>query len=133
MVGANIGRTPVFEYAVEISRVVDGDTVDVDIDLGFGTWLMGERVRLYGINAPETRTLDLVEKEAGKATTVWLIERFAEASQITLKSVGFNGKFGRVLGVLKVDGVNVNAEMIRLGLAEENYYGNRSAGDVSEI
>lgn len=123
-----------FEYAVEIDRVVDGDTVDVDIDLGFGTWIMGERVRLYGINAPESRTRDLKEKEAGKATTAWLVERFADAEAITLKSLDFSaGKFGRVLGVLMVDGVNVNAEMIRFGLAEENYYGNRSAGDVSEI
>ena len=51
-----------FEYRVKIRRVVDGDTVDVDIDLGFGVWLYKERVRLYGIDTPESRTRDKIEK-----------------------------------------------------------------------
>ena len=56
-----------YEYRVNILRVVDGDTVDVDIDLGFGVWMHKERVRLYGIDTPESRTRDLEEKKYGKA------------------------------------------------------------------
>ena len=53
------------EYRCTIRRVVDGDTVDVDIDLGFGIWVRNERVRLYGIDTPESRTRDLEEKKCG--------------------------------------------------------------------
>ena len=56
-----------YEYRCRIDRVVDGDTVDVDIDLGFGVWLREERVRMYGIDTPESRTRDLVEKKYGLA------------------------------------------------------------------
>ena len=49
-----------YEYRCRIDRVVDGDTVDVDIDLGFGVWLREERVRMYGIDTPESRTRDFV-------------------------------------------------------------------------
>ena len=54
-----------FEYNCKIVRVVDGDTVDVNIDLGFGLWIHKERIRLYGIDTPESRTRDLVEKKYG--------------------------------------------------------------------
>ena len=54
-----------YEYNCKIVRVVDGDTVDVDIDLGFDTWKCGERIRLYGIDTPECRTRDAEEKAAG--------------------------------------------------------------------
>ena len=54
-----------YEYKCEIVRVVDGDTVDVNIDLGFNTWLWKERIRLNGIDTPESRTRDLEEKKAG--------------------------------------------------------------------
>ena len=54
-----------YEYRVKILRVVDGDTVDVDIDLGFGVWMHKERVRLYGIDTPESRTRDKEEKKYG--------------------------------------------------------------------
>ena len=56
-----------YEYKVNILKVVDGDTVDVDIDLGFGVWLRNERVRLAGIDTPESRTSDAVEKVFGQA------------------------------------------------------------------
>ena len=54
-----------YEYKAKILRVVDGDTVDVDIDLGFGVWLHRERVRMMGIDTPESRTRDLMEKQFG--------------------------------------------------------------------
>ncbi|SVE26486.1 uncharacterized protein METZ01_LOCUS479340, partial [marine metagenome] len=55
-----------YEYNCKILRVVDGDTVDVDIDLGFGIWHHKERIRIYGLDAPESRTRDKVEKVFGK-------------------------------------------------------------------
>ena len=54
-----------YEYKCKVTRVVDGDTVDIDIDLGFGVWLHKERVRIYGIDTPESRTRDKVEKRFG--------------------------------------------------------------------
>ena len=64
-----------YEYRVKIVRVVDGDTVDVDIDLGFGVWLKKQRVRLYGIDTPESRTRDLVEKRFGNMAKDYLKSR----------------------------------------------------------
>ena len=61
-----------YEYKAELDRVVDGDTVDVDIDLGFGIWLKKERVRVMGIDTPESRTSDPVEKVFGKAASARL-------------------------------------------------------------
>ena len=54
-----------YEYKCKIVKIIDGDTVDVDIDLGFGVWLHKERIRLYGIDTPESRTRDLEEKKYG--------------------------------------------------------------------
>ena len=54
-----------YEYKCKLVKVVDGDTIDVDIDLGFGVWMRNQRIRLYGIDTPESRTYDKVEKEYG--------------------------------------------------------------------
>ena len=54
-----------YEYRAKLINIVDGDTVDVDIDLGFGVWIKDERVRIMGIDTPESRTRDLVEKKFG--------------------------------------------------------------------
>ena len=54
-----------YEYRCKILRIVDGDTVDVDIDLGFGMWIHKERVRIYGLDTPESRTRDKIEKQFG--------------------------------------------------------------------
>ena len=62
-----------YEYKVNILKVVDGDTVDVDIDLGFGVWLRNERVRIVGIDTPESRTSDRVEKVFGEAAKQRLV------------------------------------------------------------
>ena len=63
-----------YEYRTNLIKVVDGDTVDVDIDLGFGIWLRNERVRIMGIDTPESRTSDTVEKLFGKAASKRLKE-----------------------------------------------------------
>jgi micrococcal nuclease len=91
-----------YEYRARINRVVDGDTVDVDIELGFGVVLTDERVRIMGIDTPESRTSDKVEKLFGKAAKAKLQELLGEVSilktQIAKDGEDMKGKFGRVLG-----------------------------------
>lgn len=91
-----------YEYKVNVVKVVDGDTVDVDIDLGFGTWILNERVRLSGIDAPAARTTDSIEKLFGIAAKERLTKLLAESNYIRLHSKGFNGKYGRILGDLEI-------------------------------
>jgi len=132
----------VYEYRVEIVRVVDGDTVDVDIDLGFGVWLKKQRVRLYGIDTPESRTRDLNEKKYGLMAKEYLKERISNGAILKTRLDG-KGKYGRILGefiVLDDAGtgalndnevrVNVNQEMIdkHYGVA---YYG-QSKKEIAE-
>ena len=88
-----------YEYNVTVTKVVDGDTVDVDIDLGFGMTYKKQRVRLMGIDTPESRTRDLVEKLFGKASKKHLKEIIQNAEMLTLVSHD-KGKFGRILGEL---------------------------------
>lgn len=90
-----------YEYKCKILKVVDGDTVDVDIDLGFGVWLKDERVRIMGIDTPESRTSDSVEKLFGNAAKKRVQELLGETAVLrTQLTAGetMRGKFGRVLG-----------------------------------
>ena len=112
------------EYRVNILKVVDGDTVDVDIDLGFGMWLRNERVRVMGIDTPESRTSDKVEKVFGLAAKNRLISLLgAEAilhTQVSKKGEDMKGKFGRVLGnFTSINGEKCAAVLIREGHAVE--------------
>jgi micrococcal nuclease len=78
---------------------VDGDTVDVDIDLGFDMWIHNERVRLYGIDTPESRTRDLEEKKAGLFAKDVVLHYLPEGSKQVLRTHKDKvGKYGRVLG-----------------------------------
>jgi len=107
------------KYNVHLIKVVDGDTVDVDIDLGFGIWLKDERVRIMGIDTPESRTSDKVEKLFGiaaKNRLKQLIEK--DALLITTEDKSgedMKGKFGRILGDFEVDGRRVTDIMIEEG------------------
>ena len=90
-----------YEYRCKVVRVIDGDTVDVDIDLGFGVWLKKERIRLYGIDTPESRTRDLEEKKYGLAAKEFLTKMLDDDGGIILKTQkDAEGKFGRILGEL---------------------------------
>ena len=90
-----------YRYNVKVTRIVDGDTVDVDIDLGFGVWLKKERIRLYGIDTPESRTRDLEEKKYGLAAKEFLTKMLDDEGGIILKTHrDAEGKFGRILGEL---------------------------------
>ena len=119
-----------FEYKCKILRIVDGDTVDVDIDLGFGIWRHRERVRLVGIDTPEVRTKDLDEKQKGIETRDWLRERIL--GKKVLLHTNKRGKFGRWLGTIweieqvKPDFENsYNKKLINEGLAKEYWGGKR--------
>jgi micrococcal nuclease len=107
-----------YVYNAQINRWVDGDTVDVDIDLGFGIIFSNQRIRLWGIDAPESRTRDLVEKKLGKAATKFAEEYAPEGTTVKL-TTHKTGKFGRILGEIEVDGVNLNKLMIEEGHANE--------------
>jgi len=103
-----------YEYRCKVTRVVDGDTVDVDIDLGFGVWLHKERVRIYGIDTPESRTRDLEEKKYGLAAKEF-VKQFVKGNNIILRTEKYDakGKFGRILGDIIVDKVSMSDTMIK--------------------
>ena len=111
-----------YKYNAKLDRVVDGDTVDALVDLGFNTWKK-VRIRMHGMNAPESRTRNLEEKAKGIAAKVRL-EELLEEDKFVLESHGV-GKFGRCLGTLHVDDVNVNKTLVKEGHAWEYYGGKR--------
>ena len=90
-----------FEYNFKLVKVVDGDTVDIDIDLGFGVWLRNQRIRIMGIDTPESRTSDPVEKKYGMLAKDQVVRYLANS----IKFRSFKdekGKFGRILGDFEV-------------------------------
>ena len=120
-----------YEYSCTVERVVDGDTIDVILDLGFDI-LYKSRVRLYGIDTPESRTRNLDEKARGKMASAFLKEAVEEGKQIVIqtKVKDSRGKYGRVLGDIVVDGKNINQLMVQCHLAVA-YHG-QSKNDVEE-
>ena len=109
------------EYNVNILKVVDGDTVDVDIDLGFGVWLRNERVRIVGIDCPESRTSDKIEKIFGEAAkqrlTSLLSSEAVLMSQVSKMGENMKGKFGRILGDFKT----ITGEIVTEVLMKEGH------------
>ena len=114
-----------YRYRVYVDRVVDGDTVDVDIDLGFNTMLRKQRVRMVAIDTPESRTRDLEEKFYGKQSKYFLQDLLLD-NKVQLLSHD-KGKFGRILGELFIDGEekSVNQTMIDNHHAVPYYGGNK--------
>jgi len=102
-----------YEYNCTVVKIVDGDTVDVDIDLGFGVQLTDERVRIMGIDTPESRTSDEVEKVFGKAAKARLQSLMGETcvlkTQINKDGEDMKGKFGRILGDFDVYDVKTDS------------------------
>ena len=120
-----------YEYRCKINRVVDGDTVDVDIDLGFGVILADERVRIMGIDTPESRTSDKVEKIFGLAAKERLKELLGKEAilktEINKDGEDMKGKFGRVLGdFLTPEGERVTKILVNEGHAVR-YHGQNKA------
>jgi len=124
-----------YEYKVKVVKVIDGDTIDVDIDLGFKTILTKRRVRLYGIDTPESRTRDKEEKQRGLLSKKHLLLKCPIGGYVTLKSHGV-GKFGRILGELfeynkHEDSLSINQQMCDEAYAAP-YFG-QSKEDIKEI
>lgn len=122
-----------YQYKAIITKVIDGDTVDVDIDLGFEVWLRNQRIRLYGIDTPESRTSDKVEKVFGNLAKSKILEFCPVGASIILqtKTDDSRGKYGRILGeLITEDGLNVNQYMI-----DNNYavaYFGMSKSDIAQ-
>ena len=90
-----------YEYRATLLRVVDGDTIDCDIELGFGVVLSDQRIRLYGIDTPESRTRDLEEKKCGKLAAKYIQDHIQVSTTFTLRTrLDGKGKYGRILGEL---------------------------------
>lgn len=109
-----------YEYRCELRAVVDGDTVDVDIDLGFDSWLRKQRVRLAGINAPETHTKDADEKARGLRARDRLRSLLEGPGKLVLRVERYDAteKFGRILGrIVNGDGLDVSAILLAEQLA----------------
>jgi len=110
-----------YEYRVKkITNVVDGDTIDVEIDLGFNV-SFSQRVRLAGIDTPESRTKDKFEKTLGLESKEYLKSKLKDATMVVIKTEkpDSSEKYGRILGWLYKDGdtVSVNDHMIEDGYA----------------
>jgi len=118
-----------YEYKCKIVKVVDGDTVDVDIDLGFGVWLNDERVRIMGIDTPESRTSDAVEKKFGLAAKKRLKELLGPTAilktQVSKSGEDLKGKFGRILGDFVVGDRTVTEILIEEGHAVPYFGGSK--------
>jgi len=122
-----------YEYKAVVRKIIDGDTVDVDIDLGFGVWLHKERVRLYGIDTPESRTRDLEEKKYGMMAKKLVLDLMPIGSMQTLiTEKDKTGKFGRILGKFKVHEPNLDRYVILNEFMVDNHYAVRYHGQSKE-
>tara|TARA_R110002072_G_scaffold211851_2_gene369403 strand:- start:1908 stop:2339 length:432 start_codon:yes stop_codon:yes gene_type:complete len=121
-----------YEYNCKVTRVVDGDTIDVVLDLGFSI-LHKCRVRLYGIDTPESRTRDKDEKARGKLAAKFLKDSIDKGKTVVLQSKlkDSKGKYGRVLGSVIVDDVDLNEKMI-LNFLAVRYHGQSKDAVESE-
>lgn len=124
------------EYDINIVKVVDGDTVDVDIDLGFNIQLRDERVRIIGIDTPESRTSDSIEKLFGLAAKKRVYELLKDGGKLVTtenkKGEDMRGKFGRILGDFRTN----DGRMLTEILIEEGHcvpYFGGSKDDIKEM
>ena len=121
-----------YTYNIKLDRVIDGDTIDAKIDLGFDVWVK-KRVRFLGVNTPESRTRDLEEKARGLAAKDRVKQLLEGCTRIQLTSHGV-GKYGRCLGELSIDVIDgkeqltkesLNQLLIKEGHAVEYHGGKR--------
>jgi micrococcal nuclease len=120
-----------YEYKVsKIARVVDGDTLDVIIDLGFGLFKK-ERVRVAGIDTPECRTRDLVEKKYGLEAKEFMKQLLKQSKNLIIRTEK-DGKYGRCLGWIYTEGnhMSLNEQMIEMGYAFPYDGGTKLTGDA---
>ena len=128
-----------YEYKCKIRKVVDGDTVDIDIDLGFGVWLNDERVRIIGIDTPESRTSDPIEKKFGLAAKERVQHLLGESATLISKVKGdgneeMRGKFGRILGDFRTSqGDLLTSKLMKEGHAVAYSGGNKEVIQVKHL
>lgn len=130
------GEEKMYEYFVkEVTKVVDGDTIDVIIDLGFDI-MFSSRVRLAGIDTPESRTADKREKALGLESKKFLESKIKAAKNVVIKTEKLDSseKYGRILGWIYLDGSgnSVNHEMIEKGYAW-GYLGDTKVKDFDAL
>ena len=107
---------PFYIYKAKITKVYDGDTCTADIDLGFGVWLRGQKIRLYGIDTPEIRG---EEREEGLLVKEYLSNLILDKEVILETEKDKTGKYGRWLGTIYLDGEDINEKLLREGMATE--------------
>ena len=128
-----------YEYKCKIRKVVDGDTVDIDIDLGFGVWLNDERVRIIGIDTPESRTSDPIEKKFGLAAKERVQHLLGDGATLISKVKGdgneeMRGKFGRILGDFRTSqGDLLTSKLMKEGHAVAYSGGNKETIQVKHL
>ena len=134
-IGTGIGYK-MYEYRVKnVTKIVDGDTIDVDIDLGFNI-SYSQRVRLAGIDTPESRTSDKMEKALGLESKEYLKYKLKDAKLVVIKTElpDSSEKYGRILGWVYVDGntISLNDQMIEDGYAW-GYLGDTKVKDFNAL
>ena len=102
-----------YTYSAQVTKIIDGDTIEIDLDLGFGVWYRNQRVRLNGIDTPESRTKDKDEKIRGELSKSKLKELVENKNVKITTAIDPDDKFGRILGNIETkDGINVNEWLI---------------------
>ena len=133
--GPALGDPTDFSYRInKITKIVDGDTIDVLLDMGFDIKYQS-RVRLVGIDTPESRTRNKEEKVRGLISKEYLKQSLKKAKKLTIKTHkgSETGKFGRILGEIFADGVNLNLKMCKEGYAVQYYGQNKSLVEAEHI
>ena len=132
---AKLGDPTDFSYRIhKVLKIIDGDTIDVILDLGFDI-LHKSRVRLFGIDTPESGTRDKEEKQRGLISKKYLTEAIKKGNKLTIKTHkgSETGKFGRILGEVFVDGKNINLQMTKDGYAVAYYGQNKNLIEAEHL
>ena len=133
--GPALGDPTDFSYRInKVTKVVDGDTIDVLLDMGFDIKYKS-RVRLFGIDTPESRTRNKEEKIRGLISKAYLKDAIKKAKKLTIKTHkgSETGKFGRILGEVFADGINLNLKMCTDGYAVQYYGQNKSLVEAEHM
>ena len=121
-----------YEYNCKIVRVIDGDSIILDIDLGFSHWIHGESIRLFGVDCPECRSRDKEEKAAGLAAKRF-VERFLQVGETYTLNTQGKGKFGRYLGTISNETETVNKALVNEHLAVVYYGQNKDEVEAAHL
>jgi len=133
--GPALGDPTDFSYRInKVTKIVDGDTIDVLLDMGFDIKYQS-RVRLFGIDTPESRTRNKEEKVRGLLSKAYLKNAIKKAKKLTIKTHkgSETGKFGRILGEIFADGINLNLKMCTEGYAVQYYGQNKSLVEAEHM